>query len=142
MEDVSRVTRVMSVASSTPQTKNYLAKKSGGIQKRVFVPIVPKPKVQKPKLTEPYSPAITKPKPPRTKSPSPPHVIKANPVPDYKEPNRPVIEHRLIELPMFSLLGEEISKRKSQEIKERIRQEKEKWKRCVNLSAATSYWFP
>ncbi|PKY41030.1 hypothetical protein RhiirA4_539297 [Rhizophagus irregularis] len=112
MEDVSRVTRVMSVASSTPQTKNYLAKKSGGIQ------------------------------PPRTKSPSPPHVIKANPVPDYKEPYRPVIEHRLIELPMFSLPGEEISKRKSQEIKERIRQEKEKWKRCVNLSAATSYWFP
>ncbi|POG68925.1 hypothetical protein GLOIN_2v1631866, partial [Rhizophagus irregularis DAOM 181602=DAOM 197198] len=26
-----------------------------------------------------------------------------NPVPDYKEPYRPVIEHRLIELPMFSL---------------------------------------
>ncbi|PKY46492.1 hypothetical protein RhiirA4_402553 [Rhizophagus irregularis] len=42
MEDVSRV---MSVASSTqsPQTKNYLAKKSGGIQKRAFVPTVPKP---------------------------------------------------------------------------------------------------
>ncbi|CAG8556203.1 12960_t:CDS:2 [Rhizophagus irregularis] len=42
MEDVSRV---MSVASSTqsPQTKNYLAKKSGGIQKRAFVPTVPNP---------------------------------------------------------------------------------------------------
>ncbi|PKC10103.1 hypothetical protein RhiirA5_355936 [Rhizophagus irregularis] len=36
------------------------------------------PKVQKPKPTEPYSPAITKPKPPRTKGPSPPHVVKAN----------------------------------------------------------------
>ncbi|RGB29586.1 hypothetical protein C1646_818412 [Rhizophagus diaphanus] len=98
MEDVSRVTRVMSVASSTPQTKNYLAKKSGGIQKRA------------------------------TKSPSPPDVIKANPVPDYKGPYIPVIEHRLIELPMFSLPGEEISKRKSQEIEERIRQEKENGK--------------
>ncbi|PKC01625.1 hypothetical protein RhiirA5_426420, partial [Rhizophagus irregularis] len=42
MEDVSRV---MSVTSSTrsPQTKNYLANKCGGIQKRAFVPTVPKP---------------------------------------------------------------------------------------------------
>ncbi|RGB39635.1 hypothetical protein C1646_689328 [Rhizophagus diaphanus] len=93
------------------------------------------PKVQKPKLTEPYSPAITKPKPPRPKSPSPPHVIKANPVPDYKEPYRPVIEHRLIELPVFSLPGEEISKRKSQEIEERIRQEKERMEKMREFKA-------
>ncbi|RGB28851.1 hypothetical protein C1646_715132 [Rhizophagus diaphanus] len=69
------------------------------------------------------------------KSPSPTHVIKANPVPDYKEPYRPVIEHRLIELPMFSLPGEEISKRKSQEIEERIRQEKEKMEKMREFKA-------
>ncbi|CAB4417637.1 unnamed protein product [Rhizophagus irregularis] len=93
------------------------------------------PKVQKPMPTVPYSPAITKPKPQRPKSPSPPHVIKANPVPDYKEPYRPVIEHRLIELPMFSLPSEEISKKKSQEIEIMIRQEKEKMEKMREFKA-------
>jgi len=93
------------------------------------------PKVQKPKPTEPHSPTITKPKPSRPKSPSPPRVIKANPVPDYKEPYRPVVEHRLIDLPDFSLPGEEISKRKSQEIEERIRREREELERMREFRA-------
>jgi hypothetical protein len=93
------------------------------------------PKVQKLKLTEPYSPVITKPKPLRPKSPSPPHITKANPVPDYREPYRPMIEHRLIELPTFSLPGEEISKMKSREIKERIRREKEEMEKLREFKA-------
>ncbi|PKK61058.1 hypothetical protein RhiirC2_761134, partial [Rhizophagus irregularis] len=41
MKDVSRVMSASSTQS--PQTKIYLAKNSGGIQKRAFVPTVPKP---------------------------------------------------------------------------------------------------
>ncbi|RGB25588.1 hypothetical protein C1646_747275 [Rhizophagus diaphanus] len=114
MKDVSWV---MSVASSaqSPQTKNYLAKKSGGIQKRAFVPTMSKPfkfytesrannshnKENSP--NPPFVPLALSVPDSMLSIPSPPHVIKANPVSDYKEPYRPVIEHRLIELPMFSL---------------------------------------
>jgi hypothetical protein len=56
-------------------------------------------------------------------------------VPDYTEPYRPVIEHRLIDLPNFSLPGEEISKRKSQEIEERIRREREELERMREFRA-------
>ncbi|EXX78216.1 hypothetical protein RirG_017010 [Rhizophagus irregularis DAOM 197198w] len=41
MKDVSRVMSASSTQS--PQTKIYLAKNSGGIQKRAFVPTVPNP---------------------------------------------------------------------------------------------------
>ncbi|POG65643.1 hypothetical protein GLOIN_2v1664071 [Rhizophagus irregularis DAOM 181602=DAOM 197198] len=180
MKDVSRVMSASSTQS--PQTKIYLAKNSGGIQKRAFVPTVLKPfkfytesrdnnspnkenspnppfiplaygvqqflesptrfdaktgKLRSNTLTVPKSPYLrTKYRSkPTTILPSPTHVIKANPVPDYKEPYRPVIEHRLIELPMFSLPGEEISKRKSQEIEERIRQENEKMEKMREFKA-------
>lgn len=56
-------------------------------------------------------------------------------MPDYKEPYRPVVEHRLIGLSDFSLPGEEISKRKSQEIEERIRREREELERMREFRA-------
>jgi hypothetical protein len=46
-----------------------------------------------------------------------------------------VIEHRYIELPDFNLPGEEISKRKSQEIEERIRREREEMERMREFKA-------
>ncbi|GBB83635.1 hypothetical protein RclHR1_10330005 [Rhizophagus clarus] len=110
--------------------------KANPVDRRIFENIdFGNPKVQKQKLTEPHSPAITKLKTPRPMSPSPLRIIKANPVPDHKEPYRPVIERRYIDLPDFVLPGEEISKRKSQEIEDRIRREREEMERMREFRA-------
>ncbi|CAG8450375.1 9068_t:CDS:2 [Acaulospora morrowiae] len=79
----------------------------------------------KPQLTIPTSPAITKPKAIQKKPLTPQPVVKAHPVPDFKEPFVPTIEHRKIDLPIFTLPGDEIHKRKSNEIEEKIQRELE-----------------
>ncbi|CAG8472947.1 8306_t:CDS:2 [Funneliformis caledonium] len=117
------------------EIQNYRFK-ANPVDRRIFErDVLRVPQVQKLKLTEPHSPFITKPKPPRSRSPSPPHLIKANPVPDHKDPFRPMFEHRFINVSDFRLPGEEISKRKSQEIEERIRLEREKFERMREFRA-------
>ncbi|CAG8638777.1 10350_t:CDS:2, partial [Scutellospora calospora] len=81
------------------------------------------PRIKKADITIPRSPPITKPKPPVRKSPSPPHIIKVNPIPDFKEPFRPIIPRRKLKMPKFSLPGDEISHRKAKEKEEKIRRE-------------------
>ncbi len=46
-----------------------------------------------------------------------------------------MVEHRLINMPDFRLPGEEISKRKSQEIEERIRRERDEFERMREFRA-------
>ncbi|CAG8705535.1 5179_t:CDS:2, partial [Ambispora leptoticha] len=93
------------------------------------------PTIEKPIPTIPESPKITKPKPIPPRKPSPPHLVKANPVPDYDNPFRPVIEHRKLSPPGFSLPGDEITKRKMWEREEKIRRELEEQERARRFRA-------
>jgi hypothetical protein len=78
-------------------------------------------------LTVPMSPAIQKPKPKAVKVPSP-VTIKANPVPDLSKPFQPKIEHRVLPEPEFSLPGDEILKRKRQELNEKLKKQEQEEK--------------
>jgi hypothetical protein len=80
-------------------------------------------KKTKPETTIPISPHITKPKPPQQKPPSPPRIIKANPVPQFKEPFKPIVAHRKMDPPKYSLPGEEISQYKAEIRKAKLKKE-------------------
>jgi hypothetical protein len=73
------------------------------------------------------SPAIQKPKPKLVKAPSP-VTIKANPVPDLSKPFVPRIEHRLLPESDFALPGDEILKKKREELNEKLKKEAEEEK--------------
>ncbi|KAG9287544.1 hypothetical protein G9A89_019605 [Geosiphon pyriformis] len=72
------------------------------------------PRPKKLELTIPRSPLITKPKSQAPRPPSPPHLIKATPAPDMSAPFQPILSHRRLDPPEFSLPGEEISRRKNE----------------------------
>ncbi|CAG8465700.1 12006_t:CDS:2 [Ambispora gerdemannii] len=93
------------------------------------------PTIEKLIPTIPESPKITKPKPVPPRKPSPPHLVKANPVPDYDNPFRPVIEHRKLFPPEFSLPGDEITKRKVWDREERIKRDLEEQERARRFRA-------
>ncbi|CAG8489221.1 6499_t:CDS:2 [Acaulospora colombiana] len=90
---------------------------------------------KRPELTIPTSPAITKPKPLQQRPPTPQLTIRTHPVPDFGEPFVPIIKHRVIDLPNFTLPGDEIHKRKSNEIEERLRKELEEMRNARNFKA-------
>ncbi|RIA94467.1 hypothetical protein C1645_817957 [Glomus cerebriforme] len=71
-------------------------------------------KITKPEITIPISPLTTRTKPLKQKLPSSPHIVKANPVSQFKEPFKPVVTHRKMDLPKYSLPGEEISQHKAE----------------------------
>ncbi|KNC96979.1 uncharacterized protein SPPG_07797 [Spizellomyces punctatus DAOM BR117] len=94
------------------------------------------PAVPKSAPTIPQSPAITKPRPPPAPEPSPPRIVKANPIPKkIFQPFEPVVEHRVIVPPEFSLPGDEISRRKKIEFEERVKREKEEEERAKQFRA-------
>ncbi|PKK75922.1 hypothetical protein RhiirC2_845604 [Rhizophagus irregularis] len=92
-------------------------------------------KKTKPKITIPVSPHITKPKPPQQKPPSPPRIIKANPVPQLKEPFKPIVAHRKIDPTKYSLPGEKISQRKAEIREEKLKKEAQEQEKARKFKA-------
>jgi hypothetical protein len=72
-------------------------------------------------LTVPVSPAITKPKPKKLLlSPPAKMIIKANPIPEFKNPFEPKIQHRTIPVAEFQLPGDKIRDQKLKQLKEKL----------------------
>ncbi|GBC02225.1 hypothetical protein RclHR1_04500013 [Rhizophagus clarus] len=92
-------------------------------------------KKTKPETTVPISPHITKPKPPQQKHPSPTRIIKANPVPQFKEPFKPKLAHRKMDSPKYSLPGEEISQYKVEIREAKLKKEAQEQERARNFKA-------
>ncbi|RHZ90089.1 hypothetical protein Glove_8g41 [Diversispora epigaea] len=83
-------------------------------------------KIGKPEIRKPLSPAITNIEPPPQRfTSSLPKIKFHHPIPDFKDPFMPFIEHRKMELPNFSLPGDEIHKRKIKEIQEKMLRERD-----------------
>lgn len=92
-------------------------------------------KKTKPEITIPVSPHITKPKPPQQKPPSPPRIIKANPVPQFKEPFKPIVAHRKMDPFKYSLPGEEISQHKADLREAKLKKEAQEQEKARKFKA-------
>ncbi|RUS26201.1 hypothetical protein BC938DRAFT_471081 [Jimgerdemannia flammicorona] len=93
------------------------------------------PRIKKPELTIPHSPAIHKPKPTPPPPPSPPRIIRANPIRLPEEPFQPKIEHRIIKPKDFHLPGDEAAARRKKEMEEKLKREREEEERKRNFKA-------
>lgn len=83
------------------------------------------PRIKKPELTVPRSPAIHKPKSMPPPPPSPPRIIHANPIRLPEEPFQPKLEHRMIKPKDIRLPGDEAAARRKKEMENKIQRERE-----------------
>ncbi|RUS21449.1 hypothetical protein BC937DRAFT_92666 [Endogone sp. FLAS-F59071] len=93
------------------------------------------PRIKKPELTVPRSPAIHKPKSMPPLPPSPPHIIHANPICLPEEPFQPKLEHRMIKPKDIRLPGDEAAARRKREMENKIQKEREEEELKRNFKA-------
>jgi hypothetical protein len=91
-------------------------------------------RIARPQLTIPQSPALHKPRGPAPRQPSPPRIIKANPITEYDR-FEPSLPHRAIRPVDYELPGDEISRRKRQELAEMRKKEEEENRRMKRFVA-------
>lgn len=84
--------------------------------------------------TIPKSPALHKSRPVAPQPPSPPRVIRANPIPEYQK-FEPHLPHRATKPVDFELPGEEISRRKREQLEEQRRREEAEIRRMRHFVA-------